>query len=1550
MLTCGATLYEECCKKYSLKPNKHISQQVSRTDLMQLKKIDASQTFLGSLGVFALLDFVETDRCIEEIYLQKNGVDQCCIERLCQVLLEGHPRLSVVDLSSNLLSTGSVRLLWETIQTVRTVRSLKLDGCGVSDEWMKRLTHALHANSTNESGIAVPQNIPLPLTGEWELIYVLIIGNEIQVQKFYDTIILSLGSYLAPRRVRIAPVVVTPDDNEQLVEAKVQMCCDTHHHGLPWCVAFFDSSPFTEAQRLALSKVLHIRPPLKPVDSRRRTDDPPEELKCFSFFSYAIPSPSTTDLFADEKHIEANRWLRIAGFDRVEAEKISPLIDGPGAPVLWNEGQFIVRCQSDLFSSIANVYPDKSQLPPYEDDGEVTASEYAGKGLVGKLHDKAVKTLMYYINNRDQDLTVPMVLYGDGGIGKEHILSHVASILLERNSAISEFTSRIRVVKYNVMMRSNSIVVFLYFVLSVFNPSASLEYQSVELLCVAAKESIQSYRGPPIVFMVAHLEQLDISYYNSSMCTDWIPHNFSSDVKILITVRNDNIAVSTLRQRCPQPYECLCSPLSGRNLVALFKQELHSRGLSLPGLHDLTRSARDALTDAESAYLQKESSANVLYPKLAAAFAECFIKANGGLCSENAVTAMMSELPNSIEEVVYRLCSYVGKFNNPTTVEYVGLSLAASPLPVTELLFVCEEIGRCAKHTVCVTVKELVKMGLLISGKDSSTVRICHPSVKDSLLNLYHEKSDAVSVIVEQHLHRLVMTLSSEISWAFRNLVPLMLSNGNFGCLRDLLGSSLTLDTVLCGPPRNQIYVIDAFFTLMSSHTLLAELSAADLTVDVNLDIADISKGLQQVQKHRSNFCQEILLADDYSTLLKDAQRNIRCSNYPLVIPLNKGAEDTSNQILRCDGVCISCHGREEHIAAATSETVMVFSRKTGSCIAQRYMPLDGDYIVAVFMAANAKVVVVGSNSLFIWDFPTNNVYGLDGYRTTKSCTNLNAAGNLLLTQNIVTGEIEFMNLLTKKTVFQMSNSSSTDFFNAQFCGENILLRRNKNLHILNQNFEEISILPHDGPVEAACGTEDGRLAVSSVGGTFWVWTFSGNLVHRVDAGLCPITSLSMDSTGSLLLTTQSNGVQLWKVNSGSCIAKLHSNARGTPSCPRFSKDRTKVLAITGMVLNVWDTQTGIPIGAVASPSGCFTDYFEVDGLVYSISVLSDEIRMWNLHNSLQTEKEVLEGTLTTNWLKNGKISKHPIEHISTDTTGEVLACVDASNHLFLYSTITGDKIDLDTGVVYSAIVIDNATIVFTKIDDHRLFYGNVRTKDISSYDLPKSAILPGSVCELISSPEPFFAINVKSSFPSNSLLVCEYKKNRSEFFNLSNHSGPILTACFFGSFMYSIGAEDRTVHLWTLSRRVNRTSYEHPTIIQSASCTPSGIMLVVDNEGIVYRLMAENISSPSRATIACIKLCEVYPRIQPFLNAIRMKSVLCCSHIAFFITSDSHVAMLPLDKEGMANHGQTQRRTTSIFAVEGEKPLLFVGTENGEAYTCHILVPTELPSPCLEK
>lgn len=1548
MLESGAELYKVCCLKYEIRTNEVILQQVSRKDLMHVTKIDASKTFLGALGVLAVLDFVEAHRGIEEINLCKNGVDHSCIERLCQILREGHSRLAKINLSFNILSTGSARVLWDALRQVDSVCCVNLEGCELNEEWMNRVRDVIKRNNAKNESVEVRSSTRLMKEGKWQMLFVLVIGGEANAKRFNDLILLPLGSYLASRMVRIAPVFIADDDAEEVVDEKIKMCRCSEIDGLPWCVGLLTDGPLASPQLLALKEVAGMYASLAPVadrgsqtisscESNLRKDTP-------SLFLYYVP-PMSGKQNKKVTVMHARDWLVMAGLSVSDASCYCTAI--PNAVVLSNPTLFVVRSQSDFYSSIAQKYPDKSQLPLYDEEIEVSLEEYSKRGEIGELHEQALDGIMYYVKNHAQEFSVPMVVHGDPDVGKAAVLSCVASRLLMSTREDPPLDpSTCRVVTFDIRSSCSSLSLFLSFILTTMNPTASLESPSVDLLCQSVKESIVAYRGPPLVLLIAHLDALDTTYHSPSMVTDWIPFSFPSAVKIVISVRNDHFSAPALRQRCPQPYEVVCSPLPGRELVRLFKEALSARGLVLPGLQDFTRSVKDSLTPAEAAFLRKKESSHEQFFRIAAAHVECLArKKNLKKFSEPEVLSLINELPDTIAGLVKGICEYLQITIDTCTVKMIGLCLAlSSPLPLTQLLYLCEEMGECKKYSSSVALSSMSHYGIVDwDSANASVAKISHHTVQKAILEFYNDSLSKVSVLLEQHLHRLVATLSPDISWAFRRLVPLMLSNGNFRGLQDLLGSSLHLDSILCGPPRSQLYLIDAFFRLITSQHLLAELSTAGLPVEVTLDTADILKSLMQVQKHRSNFLQEILLVEDHTILFRDAERCMNCANYPLIIAVNRGAEDTSLQTLNCDAHLLSCHFYEDFLAVVTaSATVMVFCRSTKNCLAQRYIDLEGDRLIGVFMAPHSTVVVACKNSLYLWNFPSNFLCKMEGYRTSGELANLNSRGTHLVVQNISSGGIEILDLVARTSVFQVSSKLSS-YFKACFAGPNILFIKNQELHILNGSYDTWSVLPHHSPIDLASGSEDGRIAITVVSNVFWVWTTEGKLISRVDAGLCPIAELCVDDTGSALITTQPNGAQLWKLPCGSLISKLRTDARGRTRMARFTTDRTKIVALTGAVLNLWDAQTGIPVGAYVSPSRFFTSLLEVDGWIYATVVSSDVVRVWNFHEHVGTEREALEGTITSNWLKNSKISMVPIETISVGENYEFVACIDEKHNLHVYFLSTGQKLDVDVGPVYSAIVLDADTIAYTTEGDLRVFYYSIKKRTTHSYKVPRST-LPDSKLRLISSQEPVFAVNVSSPYAS-ALLVCEYSQCCSQFLNLCHHTGEVLTACFFGSFMYSIGKDDRYIYLWALHKRAERASYQHFCPIVSASCTTSGILIFIDNTGTSYRLMTHNISSPSRAEISCQRLSDVYPKIQSSFTKFQVKSVFCASTIVIFITSSGGIAIVSLDREGAVNHGQLPHGVTCVNALDDDsKGIIFIGTSNGDVLYYHLVVPTEVP------
>lgn len=1634
MLLCGPTLYKECCERYSVKPNRHILEQLNRTDLMYLTKVDASKTFLGSLGVRALLDFVEAHRGIEELDLQKNGVDQPCIERLCQILSEGHPRLHSITLSNNLLSEGGARLLWDTVRSAPTVLSLKLDNCNVSEQWIQRLTYVLGVNasrvedtthvittpamSINSAGIPVTGNSGLTEDDQpWRTISILVISSsESYIKLFHDAVVLPLGSYFSLRRIRITASVVTPSDSCALVETKIEMCKDPNNGGLPWCATFFDSShPFSASQRHAVQKVLEILPRTEAtltdskINDKNNTRDGNLEGKCKRiFFFYAVLSSALIKRFGERRFFDYHRLLRFMEFEGGEDERLAALFPGTGAPVLKNATHLTVRCQSDLYAGISIAYSHSKQLlsrqasfqqvVPVEDPAKVAA--------ISNGQEKVIKTLLSYLaNNISMDLgndafSVPMLLYGSEGIGKEHVLSYIAAhvqktaeetkVNEERNGSAADNGALLvpqrtdRVITYNVQAHSDSLVAFLYFILSVFNPSASLEYETIDVLCCTVREAISGYREEqPIVLLVSHVEALRWNNFNAldartgtgspnSCCgyLEWIPPTFPPTVRIILSLHGDHPARTTLRQRCPQPKEYLCNPLPGRDLIDLLNHYLLSKfEMKLPGLHTLTSTLRDRFTAAELAYLEKPHHAHVKFAEVAAAYLACTLyeRENGVLLSdEEEVVSLLRNMPGTLEQVVQKICESLSVLYSPITVRYISVCLCMSPMPPSELLYICEELGDCPKHMTSVVLKGLTMFNLVHADSTSCLLSIAHDSIRDGLLHLYADHISSISVVVEQHLYRLVATLSTEIFWAFRSLVPLQLANGSFNSLGNLLQSSVIMDAVLSSSPLNQIAVIDAFFQLQWAQQLLDEMTDSGYPVGDDLysiDAQDLATGLQHVQQYRSHFLQEVLFAKGNSALIQDAQKNAQFASYPVVLAVNNGTEDTSQQQLQCDAACLFCTCRDDYVAAVTSDSVMAFSmKKNGNCVAHRNISFssvkEGGEVMGIHIAAQMKAIVVRKNAILVLDFSNGTTWSMEGYRTNISGTAclLNKSGRLLaLLHAPRPGEdsttLEVFNLTTRSTESRLERPVLPSS-KASFCGDYILVTVRKHVYVFTQQLKEKGVLEHDGRVGSVCGAENRKIVVTSVGSCFWVWNFNGTFLNRVDTGRHPIFSLTIDSSGSLLITRHAKSLRLWNAASGTFIATLLTNSLGNTSAPCFTTDNRKILAITGSILNVWDSQSGISIGAIASPSGSFTSFSEENNLVYTTSVSSSMIKVWNIgpENALSLEKEVLEGTLATQLLRNRKVSKHALLSISTDPDNEIVLCLDAKGEAFLFSLESGKKIETQLSeTINAAFLLGRNTIVFTVKDGIQVMYYSINTHTTISYPLSHT-MAPSSQLHLHSSLEnnDIFAISTDNG--TNGLFICEVSKSRSSYVNLYHHRGPVLDAFFFGSFMFSVGAEDKHACLWNVPKRACRADYKHPLVIEHATCTPSGVLFFADESGEVYQLITEDITSPTHARLVATKLSYLFPKKSFSLKNLEIKSILCWSNLFFCGTKSDEVAILALEK-GVINRIRTQRNVTKTRIAEvNQKQKILMGTATGECMIFDLILPHRQPFHLLEK
>jgi len=1089
-------------------------------------------------------------------------------------------------------------------------------------------------------------------------------------------------------------------------------------------------------------------------------------------------------------------------------------------------------------------------------------------------------------------------------------------------------------------------VLFLYYVLSLFSPpeSTSLQFHTVELLTTAVREAIAAYRGAPIVLMIAALDRLDTLGFSGSLATDWIPFSFPSTVKIVITVRHDFAALPSLRKRCPQPFDIFCRSLEGRKLVQLFKQELHSIGMMLPGLHVLTRSAGESLTEAEVAYLDKEDSSHMFFPGIAAIYVQKAVAAaadSSPITTEADVVALLSSMPSTVEALVQRL---VAEASSPCATT-VAIALTACALPFADAVSICEDTGLCDRHTAAIALMELIDMRLV--EVRHARVRLVSTKVRDAMVHQYESDANTIDVHVEQHLLRQVITLSPSLTFSFRQLVPLMISTGNFAGLQSVLESSVTIDAVLTGR-GNQMMVIDAFFRLLATYSVLASLAASDVPMSPSLDFPNLCKGLSEAQRFHTNFFQELLMRGDASPLSRDAVKNTHCANYPLAIPLNQGSEDTSVRSFRCDSECIAFHGSEDYICGASEESLMVFSVKSGNCVALRAFAFEEEEVTGVLMAPSSKVVVMKTSSVSLWDFTANNVFVFDGYHSTADPLRLSADGGLLLAEKKATGAVEVLDLNAKKVIATIAPFESPLFCHAIFSWDRILLRHNEMLHVLQTNGDEIASLLHDDAVSSVCSSHDGRL-VTSVGTEMWVWAPNHQLMYRADAK-DTITSLTVDESGSVLLVTTSGGAaQLWKMMSGTLIDTLATVDHAAVAEPFFTKDRTRIIGAAGPLLYVWESQTGQMIGAYRSPLGAFTHVQEFQGNVFASTVSSSLIRMWCPSKRVTSLRAALEGSITTDWTRNSKVCSQAIEAITVSPDGALLACVDHSGTVMMFNVEKGDRAaaELGSSSVTSLVFVTATMLAFTTQSLSVHLY-DTASRQVTHMPLPSSTV-GDCTLQLLGSTDGNFAV-AASSPACQYLYVCEFETQPTEWVSLYHHRGPVLAACFFGSFLYTVGASDRMILLWHVPRRANRTGYQHSCMIISASCTASGVLIFVDEAHNVYHLTADNIMSPSRAALVTNTLVSLFPKMRALATTFSLKTVVCWGRFAFFTTSEGSVVMTSLHTDTVPNYIHTHHGTVCVaggtsLALQGSSTeKLFLGSSVGGVERYQIEVPSELP------
>ncbi|KAL7708457.1 hypothetical protein N2W54_000832 [Lotmaria passim] len=1546
----GRDLYLECCQLHDVKPNGDIESQINAVDFLHLRLLDASHTFLGRLGALAVLSLVRQHQCVEEVRLPQNCVDDTCMELLASIVAEGHASLCNVDVSGNAFSTPALRRVWAAARHNSRFTHLALDGCGVPEEWVTRMDSTLRANAAMETLGYIPHGIPRsPLS--WHTVFLLTLGTPEAIQEYCDECLPMVNTFVATLRVRVAALSLGEADTPEQVESKLARCQDPFNYHLTWCVVILGAEPLLKRQLYALEKVLRQKPPPRlPLRDKTGELRPPIYRAARSCFCY---TPVSWEMSSSTSEVvQPTQWLRSAGYaDTSSYDSLVAAVDMPA--VVLTPGNRVARWQSDLFTSLAVVFKEDeaaecsatgidvdellSQDGPklfYTSVDEVSVMRHFVAG--GRFHPKKSALVFSYACGPYRDSGSPFILYGAGNIGKGHLICNVASMLLE--GQVCEGGERpARVVCYSVDVNHNSVVVFLYRLLHLFDPESPLEFTSVLALAEAVRDAIRAYKGPTLALLLSRIDLLDTCGCHSSVTAAWMPNILPPAVRIVVSLNTESPVLPLLRKRMPQPFECLCPPMTELNCVRVFILFLRERNIVLPGMESRELKPREGLGIAEKTYLQKEEAMTVLYPRLASAYVHFLLLTGRHLDSEFETNQLIeTALPPTVRELIQALHDKAAVLHPVVTVEVLLVVVALAPLPASELVYLCEELGPCPRQTALSALLLLTDMGLIAWYQDA-TAHVAHPALRSFFLELYAPRVAELSVLLESHLYRLVITDSAEVPRASWYLLPLMLGNGNMRQAAQLLRNPVLMDAILRRGPMYRLYMLDAFIRLLQARTLLCEIAAVGgPPVPTVMAVGPLIRCLHEVAHYTSDLFQTALLRRSSSPYATAAASTYCVSPQLLLRSLNNGQESTAVATARMADPCSWCHCRGSHVVTATDDSVLVYNSDLGKPVAELHMPFERQQrIVGVLLAAGSRVLVASETQVLVWDYEGNSHFLFADLKMKVRSSDLDAFGSLLIATTASTDQLCLIDVLKKRIMQELPDMEEGVRQNGIFCGNHLLLISRCTLRLFDEEMKNYVAFTHDNLVSAVSSNRDGRILVSYAGEYLHVWTSAGDLLHCLDVGPDPVVLLRMSASGAHFVTQQGASLQLWKTLTGVPCCTLLNPFDGDADVEYcvFTEDSAKVVGRAGPYVLVWDAHKGHLIGAESAPTGLIA-HIAVNGPDVYATTTTGEVHLWSFERGLSSADQVKEGRCTTNFIVNGKVSRQAITRVSTNHAGTLLVAVDASHQMRLYSLVTGTPIQHNIRHVKDAVAVGANLVAFLPTDAQSLCFCELGGESrLTTRALPKDS-QPDAQYDLFVSPDEHFIAVTHHHFRHSRAFVYETESSESTSCQLLGHAGRILELNFFGSFAFTVGERDKCVKLWSLVRKAERTSYTHHCPLAAATGNGSGLLFCIDAEGSVMRLHVDNIVSAKHALLVVSNLA--LRAAVPSILASRVVQLCCHGAYLILVRENGELLVVDTQRDDVGHRVAFRDCCCACLASVKEAPMLLTGHRSG-----HVLLNT---------
>lgn len=1472
MQTFAIDAYRECCELRGVRPNVQIINQLRLpSSSVELPVLDASSTFLGPLGVHALLDFVNLHQGVRLLSLANNGVDAANVQHLCSVM-EHHQSLGACDLRDNSLATPSVRTLWELARHVSTIQRIGTEGTGISEEWKQRLERALRSNEELQVLGFHNYGLNRPIT-QWGAAYVCILGSPSQVAHLSDSVFPALNSLVSGMRLRVSPVVITETDTMQSMKQKLSLCEDKTSGSRIWCVCFLTkSSPLSEVASEALLEVMDRSLPdeVPPLHNKLGEIRPPVNRSAKNMVIVSDPLDFTRTRGNEEEEKKLTAFANMA----------RPILDHPCAYKLetLSRSSSDIRIMSSLYTSFKVLY---SQDPA----ATRAVSEFDWElpdrlAATGHMFPKEVAVaLRYCCDPVAAALAFPLVLYGSGSGGKDEIMAAAACSL--RDAPIGTVTVvPKKVVPYFVEEASSrSVVLLIYFLFDVFCPAAAKEvYLTLQDMMTRVRLCIEQYDGEAEIALflcgIEFLTYCDI--FNSASSIAWLPASFPSKVRIVLTMRTESPLLLTLRSRSPLPYELLVGGLPMTRRLKHVRCLLELRGITFPELGDdfIATVSDTALGSRGNSVVDllaaKEDTDLHLYLTALAAL----IDAQG--CTDLALCIRAA--PETAEGVFGSLLSSFEERVGRRLVMAIVVALLSSPLPATELVLVCETLLGCERYTTVPAVASLMRNGLL-STNGASVLRLANTVVCTAVKEHYANNQpevDEIASAVASHVHRLVVTRSPELLFSFRRVFTALVQSWQDSVAEALLFDSLLVDRVLREDPLCRRTLVDAVFSITTYRARLEELYEGRYS---NCQFAHnsarrlLSHFLRDIQELPCAAFQGALLLPPGSPLKEHAATSTQ-PPYLCLLPLNGGNEEVLSVFNVTTGKqsqLTHCHRFEDTISATSNEQVFVINAVTGAEISRStVLPLGLDQaLIGSLVVSHGEIAAICRGQVAFWNLETDMWSSVLDITCSLSGHSFDSLKQTLLVVQNSTHHVSLLDLHRKKII-----SSYGEIFpvgcvrEAKFLGPNVAVVSIYDVCIIRPSGERW-VLNHPSIVRCTASSVDGKIIATGVGVDVWLWTHTGQNLHICTGHTQSVTDVSFHPSGATVISCSNDStLRVWTTITGQQKARLDTELRDSADYVAFTPDGTKILARCGGYLRQWDPITYSNAGAVNACGGHVGFVALTNANIVAVTI-GGSIKSWSLSQSFATVTQASELSRSTNLLLNSKVTAGNVAVLDAVTcNGEVVLCLTADGELRSWSLQGGVPVHVLSNVLCftSHTSADGATtrvVAFTgtemRLSVVDVFSGasnaEATPRDVGSFPVMRDVEVNASFA-LTAFPD-FSQIVLAMNYGAQTRL-CLFDTQQSFAITnqLSGHFDDVLiTVPIPGQDFIVTASKDSTVRLWNLIAHAERSSYQHTRQLTAAaiSVSPSDastVNVVVLDTNSVFTVVNIALSGAVRAGI----------------------------------------------------------------------------------------------------